>query len=547
VVPILLLTLVTVLGLTPGSNAIAAGSPAAAALFTAKPPGNPTSPGPVRPAPPFRACRPDHGHFPRICHGHGDHDLTVVAPDTTDRASIVLEGTAPASAVISVQGGLLPARATAAADGTFSVEVALRPETANLLTVTATTSKRTSRVTVVITEHSPAAAGTLKGTVLDVGSGQAVAGATVAYGATKATTDAQGAFQLTGLPDGLVVVTVSAPGSLPGTASATLDQGTAPAAGLLLQKFAAPTAVTSAGGTFTGPGWEIDVPRNAVTRTTNLEFTQLVFTGNEDSYGMPYVDLSPSGQRFAKPVTVAIDPAVLGVDDPSQAQLLGVNDTGAATVLPSTVSGSRLVTTLTTFDGERIYTLRRNPDGDPANFCTPFKSAALANGARAVLRVTLLPFLRVMIGAGSSRLWGEYLAGGVATTVRELESDNEFLTGFRDAAESQDALKTVMDQLAQQVSAMAPPTLSSPDSPTTEQLSDFPGMLGQNVPIDYGADRRADRRNPLTLAANTAGGISLSSVATGSVLDSRSFSVTSSSCRQRRIRACSATSAWSPA
>jgi hypothetical protein len=523
VLSILLLTLVTVLGLTPASGAIAAGSQAAAS-HTPKPPGKPTRPGPVKPPPPFRICRPDHGHFPRICHGHGGHDLTVVAPDTTDRASVVLEGTAPASAVISVQGGLLPARTTAAADGTFTVEVALRPETANRLTVSATTGKRTSIVTVVITEHSPAAAGILKGTVLDVGSGQAVAGAKVAYGAAKATTDAQGAFQLAGLPDGLAVVTVSAPGFLSGTASATLDQGTAPDVSIVLQKFAAPTAVTTAGGTFTGPGWAIDVPRNAVTRTTNLEFTQLVFSGNEDSYGMPYVDLSPSGQRFAKPVTVTIDPAVLGVD-PAGAELLGVNpDTGAATVLPTRVSGTQLVTTLTTFDGERVYGRAQDDSGTPANFCKPYGSGFQATVARLSLRASLLPFLRVTIGAGSARLWGEYLAGGVPSTARELESDNEFLTKFQDAAESQDALKTVVDQLAQQVSAMPPPTLSSPDSPTTERLSDFPGMLGQNVPIDWGADRRADRRNPLTLPANAAGGISLSSVATGSVLDSRSFS-----------------------
>ncbi|GAA2038612.1 hypothetical protein GCM10009839_45280 [Catenulispora yoronensis] len=506
-----------VLGATSASGATAAGRPATEASHPAKapkPPAKPTRSEPARPAPPFRACRKDHDHFPKACHGHSDHDLTVVAPDTTDRASIVLEGTAPASAVISVQGGLLPARTTAGADGTYTVEVALNPEKANRLTVTAT-GAHTNCVTVTVAQHSPAAVGTLKGTVRDVGTGLAVAGATVAYGAKKATTDAQGGFQVTGLPDGLVVATVSAPGFLSGKATATLSQGAAPAANVLVQKLGSPTTVTSAGGKFTGPGWEVDVPRDAVRQPTDLVFTQLVFTGTEDSYGLPFVDLSPSGKRLARPVTVAIDPAALGVSA-AAAELVGVNpDTGAATVLPSRVSGSQLVTTLSTFDGEKVYARRRSPTEDPGSFCTPYGSASEAIVARLSMKATLLPFLRLEIGAGSARLWGEYLDGGVPTSAREVEGDDEFLTKYRDAPESQNAMKTVVDQLVQRVTAAAPPNLSAPDNPTTEQLSDFSG-LGQHVDINYA--------QPFTLPGNTAGGVGESSPATGSQPDDRSFS-----------------------
>ncbi|MFL6117705.1 MAG: nidogen-like domain-containing protein [Catenulispora sp.] len=503
----------------PAVSAAATGGVGANALVgAAKPPGKPKGSQPARPAAPFRVCRKDHGRFPGICHGHGDHDLTVVAPDSTDRASIVLEGTAPASAVISVQGGLLPARTTAAADGTFTVEVALRPATASRLSVTATTGRRTSCVTVTITQHSPAAAGVLKGTVLDVGTGQTIAGAKIAYGATRITADAHGAFQLTGLPDGLVVATVGAPGFLSNALSATLGQGTAPDANVVLQKFAAPTRVTSAGGKFTGEGWEIDVPRNAVARPTDLEFTDLLFTGSEDDYGMPYVDLSPSGTHLAKPVTVTIDPAALGLDA-SAAELVGLNpDTGATTVLPARVVGSRLVTTISTFDGQSIRArdreLRRDDDGVPEGFCKPYTSAADAIAARRSLQKKLLPILRTLIGPGSARLWGEYLAGGVPSSTREVQGDDEFLTKFRDASATQNAADDLLAELERRMSADLP-TLSGPDSPTTKQLSDYSG-LGQHVDINYSF--------PLSLPGNTAGGVSESSEATGSQMDDRSFS-----------------------
>ncbi|MEE4540624.1 nidogen-like domain-containing protein [Streptomyces sp. V4-01] len=520
---VLLLAWVTVLGLSPTPSAAASpttASPTAAAPAVAmtapaaKPHGRPALAEPARHAPPFRICRRDHGRFPRFCHGHGGRDLTVVAPGSTDRAGIVLEGTAHPSAVVSVQGGRLPARTTVAADGTFTVEVALRPEAANRLTVTATSGRRTTCVTVTVVQHSPSAAGALKGTVRDIGTGQAVAGATVAYGADKAATDAQGAFRLTGLPDGPVVATVSAPGFLSGAASAVLDHGAAPDAAVLLQKFAAPTRVTTAGGRFTGPGWQIDLPRGAVSRTTELQFTQLVFTSQEDGYGMPYVDLSPSGRRLARPATVTIDPAALGVDA-EDAELVGVNDAGEATVLPSRISGTRLVTTLATFDGEQVHARRRDPSERPDSFCTPYGSRTAANVARSTMRTVLLPYLRWAIGEGSAQMWGEYLGGGVASTARENESGPEILPKFRDAPKSKRAMESVFEQLVQQVSAAPAPTLGSPDAPTTQQLSDFSG-LGQHLPINYD--------DPFSVPGNTAGDLSDSSPATGSQPDDRSFS-----------------------
>ncbi|WP_410597342.1 carboxypeptidase-like regulatory domain-containing protein [Amycolatopsis sp. lyj-23] len=324
-------------------------------------------------------------------------------------------------------GGLLPARTTSAADGTFTAEVALSPGKANQLSVTATTSKHTCAVTVMVTQQSPNATGTFTGTVRDVETGQAVQAAKVAFGTRSATTDAQGRFQLSGVPDGLVVTTISAAGFLSDMASTTLTQGTGTEVTALMQKFAATTTVSSAGGTYKGTGWQVDIPRNAVSQPTGLQFTPLVFTGNEDSYGLPYVDLSPSGRRFSKPVKVTIDPAVLGVD-PSAAELVGVNpDTGAATILPVTVSGTQLVTTMTVFDGRKIFGRRRSANSTPDGFCTPYTSDLQARLTRAMLQRSLLPFLKITIGDGSARLWGEYLAGGVPTTVREIQGDDEFL------------------------------------------------------------------------------------------------------------------------
>src|SRR5262249_27745245 len=183
----------------------------------------------------------------------------------------------------------------------------------------------------------------------------------------------------------------------------------------------------------------------------------------------------------------------------------------AATVLPSRVSGGKLVTTLTTFDGERFYSRTRwdprDADGVPDQFCTPYASAITATIVREMVREKLLPYLFIVIGPGAALLWGEYLAGGVPATARESENNDEFLTAFRNASQSKAGLQTLLDNLVFRVAA-AKPALSPPDNPTTMRLSDFPGV-GDHYNINY--------NSPFDLPGNTAGGISLSSDTTGAV------------------------------
>ncbi|MGC4122684.1 MAG: carboxypeptidase regulatory-like domain-containing protein [Myxococcales bacterium] len=65
----------------------------------------------------------------------------------------------------------------------------------------------------------------ISGTVLDSRDGKPVAGATVAGGASRVTADEKGAFRLTGLPGGTVVLTASAEGYVPRTSEVELTRG----------------------------------------------------------------------------------------------------------------------------------------------------------------------------------------------------------------------------------------------------------------------------------------------------------------------------------
>lgn len=205
---------------------------------------------------------------------------------------------------------------------------------------------------------------------------------------------------------------------------------------------------------------------------------------------------------------------MLGVA-PSDAELVAVNPlTGSATMLPSKVTGTQLVTTLTTVDGQRIYARTRRLTRDVSDFCTPYDSSVQASVTRAALRATVLPFALAKIRPSSLSYWFEYLAGGVPSTHRRREAADAAVKAYRDAPQSQYELALVIDQLVHRVS-MAPPALSPPGNPATRQLSAYPG-LGQHVEINYS--------EKFTLPGNTAGGVGASSPDVGSQPDDRSFS-----------------------
>jgi hypothetical protein len=94
--------------------------------------------------------------------------------------------------------------------------------------------------------------------------------------------------------------------------------------------------------------------------------------------------------------------------------------------------------------------------------------------------------------------------------------DPTSIAAFRTDNATKAAAKNVLSSLQQRFALMpgTVPSLGAPGSPTTQSLSAYPG-LGQNLDINY--------TGVFTVPGNTAGGISSSSPAVGSVGDDRSF------------------------
>src|SRR5207244_12183686 len=127
---------------------------------------------------------------------------------------------------------------------------------------------------------------------------------------------------LTGLPDGGIAVSASSLGYLTGLAVGRIDGHRGQAHDLLIQPLTAPVRVGPDGGSFSGPGWRVEVPAGALPAPADLSLTSLAITGALDSFGAPVVDLSPTGLSFAAPITVAVDPTVAGFD-PATARVVG--------------------------------------------------------------------------------------------------------------------------------------------------------------------------------------------------------------------------------
>jgi len=447
--------------------------------------------------------------------------FTAQAPAETGDASVTVTGATYPSATITVDGGALPVQATADASGDYSVSVPLLPSVDNTLTVTAAAADGSGQQTLHVQQQAASSTGVITGTVRDVASGSPVADATVTSGAISATTASDGTYTLTGVPDGDVPAIVSAPGYLSTSISAEVSQGVAVAGAgdAVVQKVAAPVTVGAGGGSFSGPGWSVSVPSGAVSAPTQLNLTQLSFTGDASPYGMPIVDLSPDGLQFAKPVTVTIDPSVTGIDA-GDANLIGLNPaTGRYAPLTAHQSGSQLSLTLTRFSGLAIFGRIINP----AYFCRPFApAAAVANVAW--LRAALLPFLGSRIGPDSEALWGEYLSGGVPDLNDRTLSANG-ISQFAQDPKTQQAYENVLNDVDEAIRSGSPPPLNDPRSPTTMQLSDFSPPIGKTVHINYDSIYTV----PGNIAGDGGGGDpanGVSSPVLGSRLDDRSFSGT---------------------
>ncbi|MFP3963836.1 VWD domain-containing protein [Actinomadura fulvescens] len=439
----------------------------------------------------------------------GTGGLTVVAPRRTDRGSVLLRGRTFAKSAIRIGGGVLPVTLSADRKGRYAAEVLLRPNARNKLKVTAYHGRRAISRKVTVQQRLKSPKGRVSGEVFDISTRKAIAGATVRYGSRTAKTDQRGRYTLTGLPEGGVAVSARSAGRLSGADIARIRRGQGKIGRILMQPLTKPVRVGPQGGAFSGNGWKVRIPAGAVRQTTDLNLTRLLITGSKDAFGLPLFDLSPNGLRFARPITVTVDPGLVGLQA-AHARLVGLDPDSLAVIpLKSRVVGKQLQFQLTALRGLEVR-FEPPPDwtnmwGGPSKFCEPFANNADAAKAHEYLRDIMLPALWAGIGETSAYLWGKYLTSGVPTPAREDITNPDALVRFdTDRATVQargDALALVGFRVA---SGTQRPQLSPPDNPTTKQLSDFRmgdgTPIGQNVNIRYGEDS-------FTLPVNIAGGV----------------------------------------
>ncbi|HLL64835.1 MAG TPA: nidogen-like domain-containing protein [Micromonosporaceae bacterium] len=276
--------------------------------------------------------------------------LDASAPGRTDRGSVPVSGRTVAGATVQVTGGAVPVTGFARGDGGFAVEVPLRPGRPNKLTATASAGTVQASKQLPVVQSLKDASGTASGRVLDVLSRAPLAGARVSYGDRYAVTGPDGGYTLHGLPEGTLAITARAAGHLGGVTFGVGSGATGTVPDLLLQQTAAPVRVGPAGGTFTGPGWRIQVPAGAAYKATDLVLTTLESAGPLDSWGAAVVAVQAT-PPFSKPVRVALDPAAFGLDPmASRVVAVGGDGTTGSTVLARTVN-RELVFDLTRLSG----------------------------------------------------------------------------------------------------------------------------------------------------------------------------------------------------
>ncbi|GAA4631992.1 hypothetical protein GCM10023196_063570 [Actinoallomurus vinaceus] len=412
--------------------------------------------------------------------------LTVSAPRKTRSGSVTLRGRTAARSVVMVSGGVLPAAAFTGRGGTFSVEVLLRPSRRNHLTVTAYSGKRRLTKRVTVQQRSGKARGQVTGRVLDAGTHKPVAGATASYGSRTAKTDGSGRYTLIGLPDGSVAVSVHGPGRLGELAVAAVSAGRGQALDTPVQQLATPVQVGPRGGSYAGKGWRVTVPAGAVRKPTRLNLTPLKVTGMKEIFGSGILDLSPNGLRFAKPITVAVEPGVVGLQ-PARTVIKGFDpDRMTVTTPRAKVVGKTLV-----FQVDRLRGLEVRADLPvlPSDWCKPLTGRFDVPLVRRDLRAHLLPFLYATSGrppdgsTTSADMIEKFIQGGRRTHDRTEVTDAGALAQFRDEPKTKAATDQVISDLIDTIRA-APPPLAAPQTPTTKKFSDY-RPVGQSVDITW--------------------------------------------------------------
>jgi len=384
-------------------------------------------------------CR---GEKRRACENKKKPNAKAVDLDAPDveGASLLLSGVAPAASGVRVTGGVVPVTAIPDDLGRFDALVDLLPGRS---TITATSLGSGRSAGVQVTRADLPASGTVTGTVVDAVSGAAVGGATVELDGSNATTLPDGSFEVAAPADGVSVVRVRAEGFLAGLARAGVKDGVGATGDVPLVRLAEGESVGPEGATLSGDGWELVVPPGALAEQVDIQVTPLPFTGTKDTaYGIPLVDVSPTGLQLAEPATLTVDNPVPGVPD-SEVVVTGLDpDTLTERTHRGTIRDGRISVELTSFEGEEARVRPEDQEFDgwdfgPLNkwgglesFCTPFDNQVVAGLAHAWLTDTLLPFIRVYIGSWNASLWSRYLNGGSTSVVRglPLEPTYDFVT-----------------------------------------------------------------------------------------------------------------------
>ncbi|WP_433337849.1 nidogen-like domain-containing protein [Spirillospora sp. CA-294931] len=439
----------------------------------------------------------------------GTGGLTVVAPRLTDRGSAVLRGVTYAKGRVRVEGGVLPVTVSSDQKGRYSVEVLLRPNANNKLKVSAYQGRRVISKKIAVQQKLKYPKGRVSGEVFDISTRKAIAGATVRYGWRTAKADRDGRFTLTGLPEGGVAVSAYSAGRLSGAQATQVKRGQGKTGRILLQTLARPVSVSPKGGTYSGHGWKVQVPAGAVAKPTNVNLTRLLMTGAKDEFGLPVVDASPNGLRFARPITVTVDPGLIGLV-PAHTRFVGVDpDTLTTFPLKTRVVGKQVQFQLTQLRGMEIR-VEIPPDpsnmwGGPSSFCKPFATYNDAARARQYLHDIMLPGLRIRVGETAYDLWSKYLTGGMPSPEREDITNPTALESFDKHPRTVQARESSLYFASRLVIQYGQkPELSSPERPTTKKLSEFTNAdgtpVGHKMLIEYGDDSYA-------LPVNIAGGI----------------------------------------
>lgn len=394
-------------------------------------------------------------------------DVVIDVPEESVSASVTVTGTGPPDELIMVTGGMMPLSTAIGLDGTFEMEVGLRPDTSNTLEVRMHGSSDLS-ATAVVDQQIDQARGVVVGTVRSSDDGEPIAGARISYGSITATSRSDGSFRLRDVPDGWLLFQVFADGHLAGIGEAHVREGLGDAGVTPLTRLAEPVEVGPEGETIEGDGWRVEIPAGAVIEPTLIHATTLRPTGMKDTIGFPIVDLSPTGLTFERPISVSYDPAGYGLE-PADIDLVGLDpDTLELHDLDERVDGELVSTEITTLHGLELRLLPDGPWnkwGGQAALCTEFNQVT-AFGADQFLKNFLIPFLAVKISGTSSLMYATYLTA--APESDERKSANSAADEFRKAPETLAFANVLLDSLLE----VGLPELQAPASPATFRVQD---------------------------------------------------------------------------